>query len=100
MRKIVLGLFALTLATPAALAQAPLTFAEVDIDANGLLSFTELQAVWPDLTQEEFAAADIEGKGELTPEQVSTLQPAAIPAPMPADNVDSAPAEPAESLAD
>jgi hypothetical protein len=37
--------------------------------------------VWPDLTAEEFAAADAEGVGGLTPEQLNMLQPASVPAP-------------------
>lgn len=93
MRKIALGLVALTLASSAALAQAPMSFTDVDIDGNGELSFAELQAVWPNLTQEEFAAADTDGSGGLTPDQLNALQPAAVPAPAaPMGGADMAPA--------
>jgi len=81
MRKIASALLALALVTPAALAQTPLTFTQVDTDGDGLLSFAELKAVWPDLTQEEFDAADSDGKGGLTPDEVDGLQPATLPAP-------------------
>jgi hypothetical protein len=44
------------------------------------LSFAELQLVWTDLTQEEFDAADADTSGGLTPDELNTLQPAALPA--------------------
>ncbi|MCR6635389.1 hypothetical protein [Devosia sp.] len=81
MRKIALGLVAATLFAAPVMAQTPLTFADVDVNADGRLSFEELQVVWPDLTPEEFATADIEGAGGLTPEQLNALQPASVPAP-------------------
>jgi len=81
MRRIALGLFALTLATSTALAQTPLTFAEVDSDGNGELSFEELSAVWPDITQEEFDRADVNMSGGLSPDELNALQPATLPAP-------------------
>lgn len=81
MRKIALGLVAATLLAAPALAQTPLTFADVDANADGRLSYEELLLVWPDLTEEEFAAADVEGAGGLTPEQLNALQPASVPVP-------------------
>ncbi|WP_131798336.1 hypothetical protein [Devosia elaeis] len=81
MRRIALGLAALTLAASAALAQTPLTFAEVDLDGNGELSFEELSAVWPDLTQDEFNRADVNMSGGLSPDELNALQPATLPAP-------------------
>ena len=92
MRKIALGLVAATLLAAPALAQTPLTFADVDANADGRLSYEELLLVWPDLTQEEFAAADVEGAGGLTPEQLNALQPASVPVPAPAETM-PAPAE-------
>lgn len=74
MRKFALGLVALTLATSAALAQTPITFAQIDLDGDGRISFAELQAVWPDISETEFATADVEGAGSLTPDQLNTLQ--------------------------
>lgn len=80
MHKIALGLAVLGLATTAALAQTPTSFADVDTDANGELSFAELQVIWTDLTQDEFDAADADGSGGLTPDELNTLQPATLPA--------------------
>jgi hypothetical protein len=80
MRKIALGLMATAMLAAPALAQTPMTFADVDSNGDGRLSYEELVLVWPDLTQEEFAAADVEGSG-LTPEQLGSLQPAAVPVP-------------------
>ncbi|SMQ86129.1 EF hand [Devosia lucknowensis] len=107
MKKFVLGLAALAALSVPALAQAPLNFADVDTDGNGELSFVELQAVWPDLTQEQFAAADLDGSGGLNAEELNGLQPATLaPAPMdggamapaPLDGMAPAPApEPAPS---
>lgn len=81
MRKIALGLVAATLFAAPVMAQTPLTFADVDANGDGRLSYEELLIVWPDLTPEEFATADIEGVGSLTPEQLNALQPATLPAP-------------------
>lgn len=97
MRKIALGLMAASLFAAPAMAQTPLTFAGVDTNGDGRLSFEELQSVWPDLTQEEFSAADAESAGGLTPDQLNTLQPATVPAPAPAEAV-PAPVEPVEPL--
>lgn len=81
MKTIALGLAALTIMAAPALAQAPLTFAEVDIDASGELSFEELQAAWPDLTQDEFMAADLDLNGSLSADELNGLQPSTLPAP-------------------
>lgn len=78
MRKLALGLVALTFASSAAIAQTPITFAQVDLDGDGRLSFAELQAVWPDLTEADFAAVDVEGMGSITPAQLDTMQPATL----------------------
>jgi len=80
MRKFALGLAVLGLATTTALAQTPIGFNDVDTDANGELSFAELQVIWTDLTQEEFDRADADGSGGLTPDELNALQPAALPA--------------------
>lgn len=80
MHKLVLSLAVLGLATTAALAQTPTSFADVDTDANGELSFAELQVIWTDLTQEEFDSADADASGGLTPDELNMLQPATLPA--------------------
>jgi len=80
MHKFALSLAVIGLATTAALAQTPTSFADVDTDASGELSFDELQLVWADLTQEEFDVADRDGSGGLTPDELNALQPVALPA--------------------
>ncbi|MCP8882781.1 hypothetical protein NIM87_04665 [Devosia sp. XJ19-1] len=82
MRKFALGLVALSLAAAPALAQTPMTFADVDTDASGELSFLELQAVWPDLTEDEFNAVDLDLSGGLNADELNALQPSTMPAPM------------------
>lgn len=79
MHKLALSLAVLGLSATAAFAQTPTSFADVDADASGELSFAELQLVWTDLTQQEFDAADADASGGLTPDELNTLQPAAVP---------------------
>lgn len=80
MNKFALSLAVLGLATTAAFAQTPTSFADVDTDASGELGFAELQVVWADLTQAEFDAADADGSGGLSADELNTLQPPALPA--------------------
>ena len=80
MRKLALSLAVVVATAGAAYAQSPTNFADVDTDANGELSFAELQIVWPDLTQEEFDGADADKSGGLIAAELNTLQPSAIPA--------------------
>lgn len=73
MKKIILtSLFALGLSS-AAMAQAATDFASVDTDASGSISFAEAVVAWPDLTEEAFAAADLDGNGELSAEEYEAL---------------------------
>lgn len=81
MHKFALGLAIAGLTATAVFAQTPTSFADVDSDANGELSFAELQVVWPDLTQAEFDAADADASGGLSADELNSLQPAAVPAP-------------------
>ena len=83
MHKIALSLAALGLATTAAFAQTPTTFADVDADASGELSFVELKVVWADLSEAEFGTADVDGSGGLNVTELNSLQPAAVPTPVP-----------------
>lgn len=54
--------FALVLATPGlALAQE----VAADTDGDGLLSWEEVQAAYPDVTEEAFVASDTDGSGAL-----------------------------------
>ncbi|HTM78462.1 MAG TPA: hypothetical protein VL133_12635 [Devosia sp.] len=82
MHKIILSLAALSLSAGVAFAQTPTSFANVDTDGNGELSFTELRLAWPDLNQNEFAAADVNASGGLSSTELVSLQPVgAIEAP-------------------
>lgn len=81
MKQFALGLAALAFASSAALAQTPLTFADVDTDGSGELSYAELVLVWTDLTEDEFNAADLNMSGGLDPDELNTLQPSTLPAP-------------------
>jgi hypothetical protein len=85
MKRFAACLVVLGLSATAALAQTPTSFADVDTDANGELSFAELGLVWPDLTPEEFGGADLDLSGGLSAGELNTLQPATAPvAPGPA----------------
>lgn len=80
MKKIILtSIFALGL-SGAAMAQAATDFVAVDTDANGGVSYAEALVAWPDLTEEAFAAADLDGNGELSSEEYDAFATAATPA--------------------
>ncbi|MEO8686406.1 MAG: hypothetical protein ABI414_16385 [Devosia sp.] len=92
MRNIVLSLavFGLTAGLTATAALAQTSFADVDADANGELSYPELQVAWPDLSQEEFSTADADMSTGLSTSELAALQPAAAssaPASEPVPNV-------------
>ena len=52
----------------------PMDFASLDTDANGSLSLEEAQVAWPDLTQEQFEAADMNHDGALSEEESNSLK--------------------------
>ena len=59
MKKILVAVLVLGIgASSAALAQVASDFVSVDVDASGDVTLTEAQAVWADLTEEAYAAAD------------------------------------------
>lgn len=96
MRKFALGLAVLGLGATAAFAQTPTSFADVDTDANGELSYAELQVVWTDLTQAEFDAADADASTGLSVDELNSLQPPTAPAtPTPPTPPAEAPMDPA-----
>ena len=82
MRKIALSLavFGLTAGLTATAAMAQTSFADVDADANGELSYPELLVAWPDLTQEEFTTADADLSTGLSTTELGALQPPSNPA--------------------
>ena len=67
MKKILVSILALGIATTAAMAQtAAPDFAATDADKSGDVSFAEAQLVWPDLTADAFTAADTDTSGALS----------------------------------
>ncbi|HEY0918780.1 hypothetical protein [Devosia sp.] len=64
MKKLLVSLVAIGFAS-AAMAQVVTDFAAVDADASGDVSLTEAQAVWAELTEEAFKAADTNADGKV-----------------------------------
>lgn len=78
MKKLVLTLGVVS--TPAA-AQANAQTVVTDADSNGVFSYEEMVAAFPDLTHEVFAAADTNGDGSLDADELKAAQDAGtIPA--------------------
>ena len=103
MKKIILSSAIVLSLAGTAIAQTPTTFADVDADTSGELSLTELQTVWPDMTDAEFGPADTDASGGLTVAELNALQAAAAPAaPAPAADpaAPAVPADPAAPAAD
>ncbi|CDP52295.1 hypothetical protein [Paradevosia shaoguanensis] len=73
MKKILISVAALALATSGAFAQNTVDIKTVDTDGNGTVSLAEAQAVWKDLTEDAFKAADADASGELSAEELATL---------------------------
>ncbi|WP_299874999.1 hypothetical protein [uncultured Sulfitobacter sp.] len=68
---------ALTLFLAPSLALA-MTAAEVDANGDGLLSVAEVQAVFPDVTAEQFSAMDLNADGGLDDGEVEAAQEAGL----------------------
>ena len=67
MKKILVSILALGLATSGAMAQAAAPdLVTADADKSGDVSFAEAQLVWADLTADAFAAADADASGALS----------------------------------
>ncbi|MEM7521784.1 MAG: hypothetical protein AAF307_12200 [Pseudomonadota bacterium] len=52
--------------------------AEVDANGDGILSVAEVQAVFPDVTTEQFAAMDLNADGALDDGEVQAAQEAGM----------------------
>ena len=61
------SLFAITAAQAAELA-------DLDKDADGMVSMEEAKAMMPDLSDEKFKAADADGDGKLNAEELAALK--------------------------
>ena len=67
MKKILVSILALGIATSGAMAQtAAPDLVTADADKSGDVSFAEAQLVWVDLTADAFAAADADASGALS----------------------------------
>lgn len=51
-------------------------FKKADANADGLLSMTEVAAIFPDTTEEQFKAADADGDGALNETEFAAAVPA------------------------
>jgi hypothetical protein len=73
MKKIIISLVALSFSTAAFAQAAAPDFAGADADKSGGVSWTEAQVLWPDLTEDQYKAADADTSGELSAEEFATL---------------------------
>lgn len=65
----------LTTSLVAALALTAPAFAQdasIDINGDGMYSFPEITAVYPDVTEEEFSTMDASGDGLLDAEEIAS----------------------------
>lgn len=65
MKKVLIGLVGLGMMTGAAMAAV----ADLDSDGDGVVSFTEMLAQYPTLTEEGFGAVDTNGDGVVDEEE-------------------------------
>ena len=70
MRKALLALAVSTFAVTSALA---VELTEIDADNNGVISMEEAKVAMPNLSQEDFTAADVDGDGSLNAEELGGL---------------------------
>jgi len=68
------GLFGAVTASSAVFAQG-MSFDVVDSDRDGFVSFDEVTAVMPDVTEDAFKAADANQDNLLDPAEFSAVQP-------------------------
>ena len=84
MKKILITIAAIGLTTGVAVAQDVPAFTAADGDASGDVTLAEAQAVWPDLTQEAFDAADTDKSGSLNQTEYDALSAGGAAATAPA----------------
>lgn len=71
MKKTLAALALVAFASPA-FAQAA-DFATVDVDGSGSVSWEEVQAALPNVTEDQFRTADADGSGDLSAEEFAAL---------------------------
>ncbi len=69
MRHILATLTVIAFASPALAQDKMLDFATIDADASGAVTWEEVQAAAPDMTEEAFKAADADASGDLSEEE-------------------------------
>jgi hypothetical protein len=52
--------------------------AEIDTDGDGMVSYTELLLVMPDMTEDDFVALDVNEDGMLDAEEVAAAEEAGL----------------------
>ena len=69
-----------TLALLATIAATPLIAqdAEIDVDADGMYSYPELQAAMPEMTEDEFVVLDVNGDGLLDADEIAAATEAGL----------------------
>lgn len=72
MKRMAYVLLPLTFAAGAAFANTGTLPVVEDLDASGNFSLTELQAVWPELTDQGFAAIDANADGAVDQAELQT----------------------------
>ncbi|MGB3247027.1 MAG: hypothetical protein WBB25_21040 [Sulfitobacter sp.] len=60
--------------------------ADLDSNGDGLLSVSEVQAVYPDVTAEQFSAMDLNADGALDDSEVVAAQEAGVMPAAPSDS--------------
>lgn len=73
MKRLLLGVTTALVMTAPAWAQT-----DLDADADGLVTFEEVMAVYPDITAEDFAAMDTDGDGVLNADEIAAAQAAGL----------------------
>ena len=72
MKHVLSTLAIIAFAAPAAAQMAD--FATVDADSSGTVTWEEVQAALPDMTEEAFTAADADGSGDLDEAEFTAAQ--------------------------
>lgn len=80
-KKIRLGVMSAAAAVAGLMVTAGLAsaqMAQVDADADGMVSFTELLMIMPAMSEEEFTALDADADGVLNAEEIAAAQEAGL----------------------
>ncbi|MCF6443577.1 EF-hand domain-containing protein [Nereida sp. MMG025] len=60
------------------LATPVMAMTEIDTDGDGFLTLAEMQAAYPDMSEEMFTAIDTNGDGVVNAEEVSAAEDASL----------------------